>query len=349
MRSRLAVLAAALGSMFSLSAIGARPASGPAIDIRGLEARILEARRQVTSGEFRIAVTSSEPFNPRRSYHIWLDGRTNVRQEVQNDDQLHVYILNDKVAIYYGGRPGDYENPDLTKRFAVYMAPAAEAYPFMFCDPRVAMMVPLQVGLWPRYHPDSFVGDRDQANVAARLSVWNGLDSIVVSFENPRTGHTFEYEAVPARSYNIVRWHMAGTFPGRTAPGRFESTTECDLMEAKERLWLPHQIHRIEKWNGKTKTDETVILAPLGVNEAMEPSRFTLAGGHLPPKQLIIQSSPPWLEALRKVEGPTTAPSDRLMRRPLLWWDGKEVRPLTRADEAERVKSKSAAQSPAEW
>jgi hypothetical protein len=353
MRLRRAVLAAVLSSMFSLPAVGGEPASRPAIDIADLEAHILAARRQITSGEFRIAEPSRAPMYRRVSFHIWFEG-PKVRQEVENDDpidndnQFHVYILNDKVAFSYGGRPDNFENPDLLHRVAVYTFPAAEADALMSCDPRMAMMVPLQMGLWPRYHLDSFVGGPDRANIAARASVWNGLESIVVSFEDPKRGNRFEYEVVPARNYNIVRWRLANTTRSQKVPIPFEDTYDCDLIEAKQGLWLPHQIRRIYKRDGKTKTDEMTTIDTIGVNSGVEPIRFTLAGGHLAAKQLVIPSVPPEIEAIRRAENPTTAPahSSRILTRPILWWDGKELRPITPADEAERRASHRAASAP---
>lgn len=338
--------------MVSLTAIGGEPTSRPAIDIPDLEAHILAARRQITSGEFRIAVPSHAPTYRHISYHSWFDG-PKVRQEVENDDpdqndnQLHVYIVNDKDAFYYGGRPDDYENPDLTRRFAVFTFPASEAEPLLWCDPRKAMMVPVQVGLWARHPIDSRVVGPDRTNIAAQTSVWNGLESIVVSFEDTKFHSRYEYEAVPARSYNIVRWRLAGTYRREPPPVPFEDTLECDLIEARHGVWFPHQIRQIRKWNGKTTADEVTTIAPLALNGGVEPIRFTLAGGQLPPKQLVIQSFPPELEAMRRAEhpaAPATRPSARLFRPPL-WWDGNELRPITPADEAERRASHRAADS----
>jgi hypothetical protein len=344
--SRLAVLAAVLGSVFSLSAIGGEPTSRPAIDIGDLEAHILSARRQIVSGEFRIAVPSRAPMYRRISYHIWFDG-PKVRQEVQNDDpevqddnQLQVYVRNDKSAFFYAGRPDNYANPDLTRRFAVYVFPAAKARPFLFCDPRLAMMVPLQVELWSRYHVDSMVGGPGRANVAARASAWNELQSIVVSFDDPKRGNRFEYEVVLAR--------LAGTSRGKTAPIPFKDTLECDLIEVKPGSWLPHQIRRICKRGGTTTTDEMTTLEPLEMNGAIKPIRFTLAGGHLPPNQIVIQSIPPELQVLgRDIEGPTKAPAPSVEHRilPPLWWDGKEMRPFTPTEEAERRSTHDVAQA----
>jgi hypothetical protein len=231
------------------------------------------------------------------------------------------------------------------------MVPVAEARrdasPFLICDPRMAMMVPLQVGLWPRFHPDSLVGGPGRANLAARASAWNGLASVIVSFTHPKTGNTYEYEVVPGRTYNIVRWRMAGTLPGRKAAIPFEDTLDCDLAQVKDGLWLPHQIRRIEKRDGVTKTDETTTVEALGVNGKVDPVRFTLGGGRLPPKQLIIQSLPPGSEPRPGAAGPNAAPAAKQRFGWPLWWDGKEVRPLTAAEEAERMQSQSAAEPPA--
>ncbi|HEY2584522.1 MAG TPA: hypothetical protein VGI81_02010 [Tepidisphaeraceae bacterium] len=352
MRSRPAGLTIVLAAALSLSLIGGGAANEPAIDVGKLEARIVEARRQVTSGEFRLTVKSDDPRAGRLSYHIWFDGPANLRQDRQFDEELQVCIFTEKTAIYYGGRPGAYDNPNLLKRFAVWMVPAAEAHrdalPFLICDPRVAMMVPLDVRLWPRYRPDSLVGAAGRANLSARASMWNGLASDIVSYDDPRTGNTYEYEVVPDRSCNIVRWRMAGTYPGRRAPIPFESTLDCDLVEAKDGLWLPHHIRRIAKRNGAAKLDEMTTIEPLGVNAPVDPDCFTLAGSRLPAKQLIIQSLPPGTEPRPAAAGATTAPSAKHAIRGILWWDGKEIRPLTPADEAERVERQSASQPRAE-
>lgn len=102
---------------------------------------------------------------------------------------------------------------------------------------------------------------------------------------------------------------------------------------------------------GKTKADETTTIAPLAINGTIDPIRFTLAGGHLAAKQLVIPSVPPEIEIMRKIEhaatAPATRPASRVLTHPMLWWDGKQLRPITPADEAERRASHGVVDAPA--
>lgn len=329
--------------------------STPPAGLERLESSILASRRAITSGEFMIEVSSNGQRGPSTvSYHTWIAPGGLARQEKSIQSELQVSIFNETSAFYYNGRPGEQSNPDRSKRHAVQMLPASEARPdrppYLICDPRTLMFVPVQFSLLAHSGLESRVNGVDRNDLVMRRSSWNGVDSIIVDFSIIKPPNSYEYEVVPSRGYNIVRWRMRGMLSVRGSPVPFEDILSCELAQLSKSIWFPTTVHMTSVRGGELYLEQTVKILPRFINVALDHDMFTLKGAGIPANQVVLQGLTGRLADMNRGMVPTsraiTQRSGKPIGKPLLFWDGTSLRPMTQSDEVAIELSKVQAVNP---
>lgn len=302
-------------------------------EVAALESSILNARRSIQSGEFEIHVKSNDRFSPEGSEHFWLGRAGQLRQERMVHSQLQVSIFDHKYAYYYSTFLGQMELPNLIHRPVIERLPVEEvrrdSMPHFIRDPRVIMMAPIQYGLYSHYQIDSIIGSSDRSEFTIKPIVWNGLEGQRVGFTS-KIGRHYEYDVVPSRDFNIVRWRLWGVDrqkDGSDLP--FEEILIAKLAPVGgASIWFPSAVRLQETQGGRPARQETVIIDVSHLHEEIPDHVFTLGFSDLPPKQLVVQTP---------IYTPHQAPpKPHAPIPPILYWDGEELRPLSRRDEIER-------------
>ena len=231
------------------------------------------------------------------------------------------------------------DHPDLSRRPSIERIPINEVkpteVPYRIIDPRKFMFLPLQIELLPQYQMGSFIGSPDRKDIAVKATTWNELPAVMVSFTDTKFGNHMEYDVVPSRDYAIVRWRLYGEHSLKNGTvRRFDDALSCTVAQIASSIWFPSQIDWTPSENGKAGLNERVILTPVQVNTEIPDKTFSLAGGRLPSKQLII-THPIHARGTTqpdRIIPPTTQPG-------VLYWKDGKIGPMTREDVAERVKS----------
>ena len=310
---------------------GAAPA---ALNVEEIERQVLAARRAIRTAEFEIDLTSDS--GPRRfkgRYHTWVADGGRIRQELDRGDEVQVCIRNDVSAFSYTRRGGAFDDPDRTRRPTIRTWPAKEArpdhHPYAAYDPRVLMLVPVPFQLTRGDAPDILVGRPGRENLRARAGLRDGQVVVTVGFDDPRTGNSYEYDVVPGRGHNIVRWRLRGELPeaaGRRVP--VELVMTCRLERVADGVWFPEAVELTQTRAGQPYGREALTIRAAAVNQRVEDKRFTLAGGDLPANVAVVPEPP--RDAAGEGRGRAGEPG-RPPPAPLIW-DGREVRPMTRKD-----------------
>jgi hypothetical protein len=302
-------------------------------DLGELESKIITSRRAIGSGEFKVQVRSKESSD--LDYHIWISKDGQVRQERQVNGQLQVSIFNSEFAYYYSGTPELFANPILTHRKAIHQIPIREARadrsPFLICNPLVLMFVPTEFSLLPHFGLEKLINSRERRDITLKPTRWKGLDAVCVMFVRSETGDSYEYDVVPSRNYNIVRWRLRGMIAvAKGNPIPMEYNQLCDLQEISQNVWFPKHIELKGVWSGNPKTNETVEVVASRIGEEFPAQVFSLGWkGALPPKQVVVQHLP------STRSGPMTRP----ISPEVLLWDGERVRGYRHQDDVERRQS----------
>lgn len=297
-----------------------------------VEAEVLNSRRSMTSGEFEIDVKGSLGSS---KFHIWVDSAGRIRQEQQTGDRTRVSCFNEKEAFHYSYLPGSLGSMDRRLRPLVEVSPAADTRrdrsPYLMADPRSLMFVPHPFMISAGDGLDRRVGSSNRSNISTRPSSWNGLDAVTVMFDAIDTGSSYEYDTVPSRGFNIVAWRVGGHRKLHEALVDVSTTQSCTLQEYNG-LWFPKDVEtRVN--TGRSNATEKVHVRIISINQAIDPSVFTIEGSHLPSNIVVMRRRIPTPAA------PATEPSstsktvhDINTGRYDMIWDGKAVRPLTKHD-----------------
>jgi len=311
-------------------------------EVRELEGKIIASRRSIRSGEFSFKIEEAGRREHNSEHHIWFSADGRIRQERKYGGELQVCIFGKENAFYYSDSSGRFDNPDPQRRFTVEYLPTGVAkpsdVPFMVRDPRTLMMLPGPAGLIYLYRLESFIEDFERKDVQFSSTTWNKLDAFTVSCNHPKTGNHVEYDVVPSRDYNIVRWRMTGSFPSNEGkPNGFSCLLSCDLEQMPGGSWFPSKIDYSRSTDADHSQDERVWIKPIAVNQEIPEKVFSLAGGTLPSGVFVVPS-----RSVIRVKPPPGR--DVTWEGPVLYWKDKQLRPLTRADELEREASHKAAQ-----
>ncbi|HZL38042.1 MAG TPA: hypothetical protein VFC78_22190 [Tepidisphaeraceae bacterium] len=307
--------------------------------IQQVERRILSARREITSAEFVFDVNSDRRGGvTRRGYHSWIAPNGLARQERMAEDVAYVSIFNETTAFYYAGGPGAFSNPDRSRRMAIQMVPISQARaerpPFLIVNPLTIMLAPVQISLLPYYGLESLIGARGRRNFHFHHALWNGLDAIIVDFEKVKPANFYEYEVVPSRGYNIVQWRARW---GLSDAHKGDELLTCEPKRMTGSIWFPEKLHLVSTRDGELYLDENVTITPVSINQPLNHDIFTLKGAGLPPNQIVVQGSlygqNRARQAAKAASRSTTQAAHAPIGKPLLFWDGATLRPMTKGDE----------------
>lgn len=313
---------------------GGQPPAAQLPAVIDIEQKVLAARRAIQSAEFLIDLTSHNArrqFNGR--YHTWVAPGGRIRQELKTGDDLRVCIYDGESAFFYSKRPGTFDNPDRTTWPALSTWPAAEArrkeVPYIAIDPRVIMFTPVSYQISYGYELETVIRRPGRVNVAARPARFGAEPAVTVSFDDPRTGNSYEYDVAPTRGHNIVRWRMRGARKmnaGREAP--FDYTVSCQLGEVADGVWFPETVTLTSTLDGQPYKHEVQKIQTLSVNQPIDGKTFTLGGGDLPANVVVAPTPPHSVELAERAK----AAGERAQRKPAMIWDGQQLRELTRED-----------------
>jgi hypothetical protein len=334
MRSKSRLMRLGLFAVFLVTALGNSKLCADEPQVSDLEREILASRRLIKSGEFKIDVTSGNEFRPEAHYHTWFTEGGRIRQELRFKKDLQVSLFNPESAAFYNTRGGDLADPMLTQRPLLRLVPVAEAKPnedpFYVCPPTLLMLVPAQFELLISYHDDSHLASQGREALEVHRATWKDLPAFTVSYTKPVTGNVYEYDVVPSRGYSIVEWRMRGATRGRIFE-RFQVRLTCQLKEIERGIWFPDILEYTSKWETKPPSRETVQVEVISINRPIDDKVFTLAFDRLPAGQVIAQ----YLERMNGSRKPATQPAPATIK-PLLYWDGEKIRPMTQQDEEDR-------------
>ncbi len=299
-----------------------------------LEGEILASRLAIKSAEFEIEdIRDSAGGQHVFNTHHWLGPEGCYRQVADNGRSSSTVINDGEFAYSYSESPA-MMGPGM--RIGVTQMSADEARGqthFLAHNPLGIMLSPGL--LLPNYPADiaPVFEPAEQENLEARTSRWDDEPSIIVSFTYKKTGVVCECEVVPTRSFNIIRWRLSGTSPSTgTTRTPFVVTRTCQLASVGQGVWFPKNVTESSTYGNRQRT-ETLTIKTISVNQPIDPKIFTLAGGTLRAGSLVITHHP------SETGKGTVHPSSE----PILVWDGKIIRPLTKEDDAEYQRARNRA------
>ncbi len=296
--------------------------------ITQLENHVLEARRQITSGEFVVTVASrhdSRLFNFK--LHSWVGPNGCFRQERTDGWRTDVVCVGEVASFHYDVQEGQFSNSNRRRWPSISLNRTADVRgrgPYKLQDPLLIMFTPQRFTVIENSGLEQFVGSPLRRNLAIGESRWQGKQAYRISFDVPSNGLHYYYDVVPSLAYSISQFGCRGDLDvGQGQKVKYEQTATCyEMQETNVSTWFPTRVvfHGAGE-DGTRKLDEEVKVEIKCINKPLDKSIFTPSGGSGAPDGVLIVLEPKDKASTR----PTTRPV-------LLTWEKGAIRHWTPSD-----------------
>jgi hypothetical protein len=252
-------------------------------DIIALEKRILDQRRQITSGHLKldIDILNNELGNNESIKHmveVWFD-KDKIRRDQSRPNTRTVTVFSDKEVIVWphDSYPGRSDIPDANGASTTQHGTAliTGLWDKRYLD-RHAIGHPRLVGmtLTPEYNLgsaelQSVVGRADRAKPTIRVDRLDDKKVWVISFES-RNGMAYRYWTCPELEDAVVKMESRSLGKAKLL---FTLETQYAFLPSSD-LWYPKSYVYREQVDGKLRFEERVAIDFVELNLAIPPEVF---------------------------------------------------------------------------